>query len=120
MQSQSEGDSVKILSQKPSLEESLIVGQKVKLIVEIEYELNTSSTGDVSLVVQDASNNSVANELYVIRKGKNRETLEAEVTVPDTRALVLFTPLSPQGISRTTIVESISYKVEKADPLKEK
>ena len=118
--SASKGDSVRILSQSPSLEESLTVGQKVKLSVEVEYELNTGSSGDVTLVVQDASNNTVANELYPIRKGMHKETLEAEVTVPDTRALVLFTPLTPQGNSRTTVVESISYKVEKAGPLKEK
>ena len=118
--SDSKVDSVKILSETPSLEEALTVGQKIKLRVEVEYELNTGSSGNVTLVVQDASNKTVANELYAAQKGKHKETLEAEVTVPETRALVLFTPLTPQGNSSTTVVESVSYKVEKAGPLKEK
>lgn len=69
--------------------------------------------GQIALVVQGASNETLANEFYIASKGKHTEKLEATITVPDTRLIHVFTPLSPQGQSSTTIVESRMHKVVK-------
>lgn len=106
-------DSVKILSASPKLNETLKVGATVNIKYEVKYNLASADTGSLTLVVQGASNETLGNELYVIHKGSGTEVLEAEIVVPDTRAIQVFTPLSPQGTSSTTIVESRLYKVER-------
>uniref|UniRef100_UPI003D152E04 hypothetical protein n=1 Tax=Amphritea sp. TaxID=1872502 RepID=UPI003D152E04 len=76
------------------------------------YNLASADTGSLTLVVQGASNETLGNEFYVVYKGAGTEILEAEIVVPESRAVQVFTPLSPQGTSSTTIVESRFYKVE--------
>jgi len=105
------GDSVKILSVKPEQTAELKVGDTVKIAYEVEYNLESSEIGQIALVVQSASNEILANEFYVASKGQHKEVLEAEIVVPDTRLIQVFTPLSPQGRSQTTIVESRIHKV---------
>jgi hypothetical protein len=105
------GDSVKILSVKPEQTVGLKVGDTVKIAYEVEYNLESSEIGQIALVVQSASNEIIANEFYVASKGQHKEVLEAEIVVPDTRLIHVFTPLSPQGRSQTTIVESRLHKV---------
>lgn len=107
------GDAVKILNSSPALTETLKVGQKVKLSIDVEYTLSSSDSGSIALVVQDASNGLIRSEMYVAQKGTHKEKLEAEITVPDTRAVVIFTPLAINPSSGATVLETQSYKVIK-------
>lgn len=104
-------DSVKIINVSPEATETLKVGSRVKIRYEVQYSLVSTDSGYLTLVVQDASNQTLGNEFYVVHKGSGTEILEAEIVVPETRAVQVFTPLSPQGSSSTTIVESRIYKV---------
>jgi len=107
------GDSIKILSVSPEKSEVLKVGQKVKFSFNVEYTLNSAESGNVVLVIQTASVQSLGNELYIAQKGTHTETLEAEITIPDTRAIIVFTPLSGESVSGTSVVQSVTYKVSK-------
>lgn len=106
-------DSVNILSAYPAVTETLKAGSSVKIRYEVHYNLASAESGSLTLVVQGASNETLGNEFYVVHKGSGTEILEAEIVVPESRAVQVFTPLSPQGSSSTTIVESRLYKVEK-------
>ena len=106
-------DSVKILSVSPELTKTLKVGSSVKIKYKVQYNLASADSGSLTLVVQSASNETLGNEFYVVHKGGGTEVLEAEIVVPETRAVQVFTPLSPQGTSSTTVVESRLYKVER-------
>jgi hypothetical protein len=105
-------DSVKILSASPAITETLKTGASLKIIYEVQYNLASADTGSLALVIQGASNETLSNEFYVVQKGSGTEVLEAEIIVPQSRAVQVFTPLSPQGSSSTSIVESRLYKVE--------
>ena len=106
-------DSVKILRFSPEETETLKVGSNVKFKFEVEYNLATTDSGRLALVVQGASNERISNEFYVVQKGRGIEILEADIVVPETRAVHVFTPLTPKGSSSTTVVELRRYKVEK-------
>lgn len=83
----------------------------MQFIVNVEYNLESSETGDIALIIQGASNESLANEFYVAEKGKHVETLQATITIPETRLIRVFTPLTLQNDSSSTIVETFMYKV---------
>lgn len=105
-------DSVKILSASPDHTVTLKVGSRVTMRYEVQYNLESAETGSLTMVIQTASNETLGNEFYVVDKGSGTQFMEAEIVVPDTRAVQVFTPLNPQGNSRTTIVESRLYRVE--------
>ena len=71
----------------------------------------TADSGTLGLVVQDANNTPIAQSLDVILKGTASQVLEADFTVPDTKAVHVFIPLSAQGQSATSTVTSRSFKV---------
>ncbi|MCA6217181.1 hypothetical protein KGA65_11570 [Ideonella sp. B7] len=104
------GSSVHIASVSPSVAEVLQAGEEVKMKVEIEYTLGADS-GTLALVVQAADNSAVAQNFEVVTKGSGRAILEAEFLVPNTKAIQIFTPLSAQGQSSTSTVESRAFKV---------
>ena len=104
------GSSVQIASVSPSVGEPLRVGEKVKLKVDVNYTLTTES-GTLALVVQAADNSAISQNFEVVTKGKGNVTLEAEFIVPSTKAIQIFTPLSAQGQSSTSTVESRAFKV---------
>jgi hypothetical protein len=105
------GDSVEILEVSPTLDSTLKAGELVTFELRVEYELVSATTGSITLVVQDASSATLSNETYVVHKGKGIETLRAEIVVPNSRAVQVFTPLTPRGQRATTIVDSRLYKV---------
>jgi hypothetical protein len=111
--SSAKGDQIKILEAFPKTSEKLKVGSNVAFKYKVQYNLVSSDTGTITLVVQGASNETLANALYVVEKGDGIKTLEAKIAVPDTRAVQVFTPLSPQNSLSTTIVDYRQYKVEK-------
>ena len=106
-------DSITILNVSPKQTEALKVGSEVEIKYEVEYTLESSDLGQITLVIQGASNEPIANENYIATKGTHIETLEATITVPDTRLIHVFTPLSIQGQSRTSIVQSRLHRVIK-------
>jgi hypothetical protein len=104
------GSSVQIASISPSIGEPLRVGEKVKLKVDVNYTL-TGESGTLALVVQAADNSAISQNFEVVTKGSGKVTLEAEFVVPSTKAIQVFTPLSAQGQSSTSTVESRAFKV---------
>jgi hypothetical protein len=90
----------------------LHVGERVKLHVVAGYMLE-AETGTVALVVQAADNAGIAQNMDAISRGNGKSVLDAEFTVPDTRAVQVFVPIHSQGQQGgTSIVDSRAYHVE--------
>jgi hypothetical protein len=111
-QSSSAESTVKIAMITPDISKPLYVGDTVKLQVDVSYIMSGDS-GTVSLVVQrgESGGRPLASATEVVLKGKGTVRLEAEVRIPETRALQVFTPLSHQGQGATSIVDYRVYKV---------
>jgi hypothetical protein len=106
-------DTVKILSVSPTTESVLHPGEKVPVRVEVEYTLDSSQSGTITLVIQQGEygGEPLANETRVVQKGSGKLVLAKEIDVPKTSAIQLFTPLSPQGATSTTVVDTRAYAV---------
>jgi len=104
------GSSVQIASVSPPITQSLRVGESVKMKVDVNYAL-TDESGTVALVVQAADNSSIASTMEVVAKGSGTLSLETNFVVPTTKAIQIFTPLSGQGQSSTSTVDSRAFKV---------
>jgi hypothetical protein len=106
-------DSVRILSISPGIETPLKVGAAASFSVEVEYNLVTSASGTLTLVIQqgESGREPLANETVVVQKGKGTITLRKEISVPDTAAVQVFVPLTAQGESSTSVVDSRAYGV---------
>ncbi len=104
--------SVKIVSISPDLSKPLHVGQKTTIKVDVEYVM-TDDSGTITLVIQkgESGGSPLANITEVVLKGKDKITLEAEIQIPDTKSILVFTPLSRQGDTGTRIVDQRAYKV---------
>ena len=72
-------------------------------------------SGTITLVIQkgESGGSSLANMTEVVLKGKGTLKLEADILIPDTRAIQIFTPLSHQGDAGTSIVDVRAFKVTK-------
>ena len=77
------GAFVKIVSVSPGIATALKVGDKVKVQVEVNYNLPSDGGGIVSLVVQAANNASLANNMEVVKQGSGKAIISAEFVVPD-------------------------------------
>jgi hypothetical protein len=108
------GSTVKILSTSPVHSESLNRGDLVRLRVEVEYRLNADS-GTLSLVVQESDTSSISVQTEVVARGTGTSVFETEFVVPDTKAILLFTPLTGQGQTKTSTVDTLAFKVEADD-----
>lgn len=108
------GSTVKILSTSPVHSESLIRGDLVRLRAEVEYRLNADS-GTLSLVVQESDTSSISVQTEVVTRGTGTSVFETEFVVPDTKAILLFTPLTGQGQTKTSTVDTLAFKVEGDD-----
>lgn len=109
---QSNSNYVKIISMKPALTESLLAGSNVDFEVEVKYSMK-EDFGVITLVIQRAESNfmPLANEVEIVQSGQGRVMLKASVDIPDTKAIQIFTPLNPQGVNQTSVVDSRIYKV---------
>jgi hypothetical protein len=106
------GTFVTISEISPDPKLPLRVGERVKLHVVAGYMLE-ADTGTVALVVQAADNAGIAQNMEAIVRGNGKSVLEAEFTVPDTRAVQVFVPIHAQGQQGgTSIVDSRAYRVE--------
>lgn len=108
-------DTVRIATLTPGTDAPLRVGDKVTLRVEVAYTLTSADTASIVLVVQRGESGQLplANETRVVEKGSGSVTLVKELEIPDTAALLVFTPLSIQGSASTNVVDSRAYKVIK-------
>ena len=104
------GSTVSIVSITPSISQQLRFGEKVKLNVKAAYTL-TSESGTLALVVQDSNNTPLAQTINVVLKGSGTEEFAVEFTVPETKAVQVFVPLSAQDQGSTATVSSRAYKV---------
>jgi glucan biosynthesis protein len=102
---------VRIMKLAPDPATPLRVGDKVKLEVEVNYALTTADSGTLAVVVQAADDRNLAQNAAAIRKGAGKAALGVEFVVPQTSAVRVFTPLSPQGQSATSTVALRTYKV---------
>jgi len=106
------GTFVTISEISPDPKVPLRVGERVKLHVVAGYMLE-AETGTVALVVQAADNAGIAQNMEAISHGNGKSVLDAEFTVPDTRAVQVFVPIHSQGQQGgTSIVDSRAYRVE--------
>jgi hypothetical protein len=108
-------DSVKIISMSPDTASTLHVGEMVPLEVAVEYTLASAQSGTVTLVVQQGEygGEPLANEVQVIQKGSGKLQFKKDVTVPQTQAIQVFTPLGAQGATSTTVVDMRAYAVNR-------
>lgn len=104
------GSTVSIVEMTPSTGSLLSAGAAVSLKVKVAYTL-TSDSGTLGLVVQDSNNVPLAQTMSVVLKGSATEEMNVSFTVPDTKAVQVFTPLSAQGQTATSTVSSRAYKV---------
>ena len=106
------GTFVTISEISPDPKVPLRVGERVKLHVVAGYMLEADA-GTVALVVQAANNAGIAQNMEAIVRGNGKSVLDAEFTVPDTRAIQVFVPIHVQGQQGgTSIVDSRAYRVE--------
>ena len=109
----SAGSSIKIERIEPPLAQALRPGDKVKFEVEISYVV-TAESATVGLIVQrgDSGENAVLSfTTDIALKGSGKLKMSTEAVIPETRVIHVFTPLSHQGASRTSVVDMRSYKV---------
>ncbi len=111
--SSSEGNVVKIVSISPDINTPLQVGSSVEISVDVEYTLKQNK-GEITLVLQqgDATPTiSLGEVVSPIKKGSGKLTLKANITIPKTDSIQVFTPLRIPGESQTTIVDMRVLKV---------
>jgi len=104
------GSSVRIVHISPPTSSVVHVDDRLSVLVEAEYSL-TADSGVVSLIIQGSDIFPIAQDTQVVTKGAGKLTLKAEVVVPDTKAIQVFTPLSAEGQGITTTVDHRAYKV---------
>jgi hypothetical protein len=102
--------SISIVTIEPDTTGTLHVGEQIKLRVVATHTLDADS-GTITLVVQAADNSRIAQNFEVISRGNAKTTLEAEFTVPNTKAIQVFVPLMAQGQGPTSTVDSRAYRV---------
>lgn len=111
--SSSKENSVKIVSISPDINTPLQAGSSVEISVDVEYSLKQNK-GEITLVLQqgDATPTiSLGNVDKPIKKGSGKLTLKANITIPKTDSIQVFTALSIPGESQTTTVDMRVLKV---------
>jgi hypothetical protein len=110
----SSGNKVKIVNISPDINTPLQVGNSYEIVVSVEYSLKQDN-GSITLVLQRGDAVSTAsilgNVTEAISKGNGQLTLKANITIPNTNSIQVFTPLSIPGESQTTTVDMRVFKV---------
>lgn len=108
------GDFINIVSMTPSNSSPIYVGQEVNVVVKIDYILESADIGSITLVIQKAEHDgkpTIPNESDIILRGSGTVILNKEFIVPETKGIIILTPLTPDGQSQSSIVQSKMYKV---------
>jgi hypothetical protein len=91
---------VRIAKLSPEATVPLKVGEKVNLLIEIDYALTKA-----------ADNKSLGQKVQAIAKGVGKAKLAVDFVVPQTSAVKVFAPLSGEGQTSTSTVALRTYKV---------
>lgn len=102
---------VNIVSIDPPTSEILQVGLDYTITAEVSYSFNASE-GEISLVIQrgESGHPPIYYTAHPISKGEGVIILKSEFTVPNTKSIQVFTPLTSQGDTSTSVVATRSYK----------
>jgi hypothetical protein len=108
----SSGSTIRIKKITPSISEELKPGAKITIVVELHYNLAAKS-GRAGLVIQRASSNGspLATEFVKVVQGAGDTKIQAQITVPKTTSLQIFTPLYHDGGEATSVVDSRVFEV---------
>ena len=103
---------VRISSITPPTSDTLFVGKDYDIAVEVEYSF-LDDEGEVGLVLQrgESGNMPIAYSTQPISKGNGKITLRTSITVPKTNAVQVFTPLTAQGDTSTSVVATRTFRV---------
>jgi hypothetical protein len=106
------GSSIRIKKIQPSIAQSLKPGEKVAFVVELQYKL-AAEAGGAALVIQRAESGHapLAHAYRKLSQGSGSVTLQAEVMIPDTTTIQIFTPLYHQGGGSTSVVDGRVFEV---------
>jgi len=104
---------VRILSISPDPSQPLYVGEEVKVMVNIEYEM-VDPSGSITLVIQrgESGHPPLASAARKITQGSGQIEISTSFTVPDTKSIQVFTPLSAEGAVQTRVVDVRTYQVK--------
>jgi hypothetical protein len=102
---------VRIAKLSPDATVPLKVGEKVNLLIEIDYALTKADSGAVMVVVQTADNKSLGQRVQAVVKGVGKAKLAVDFVVPQTSEVRVFAPLSGEGQTSTSTVALRTYKV---------
>ena len=108
----SNSDNVSILSIIPSTMQSLYVGQEYEFEIVVEYTFS-ARVGELGLVIQrsESEYQPISYSSQRILKNKGQLTLKAKITVPETKAIKVFIPLTTNGDNSTSVVSVKNYNV---------
>jgi len=109
-------DSVSISSISPAAGTRLAPGSSVTFNARIDYELSSSATGTITVVIEDQSNAILTTHPQVrtsVSRGRGSVNLSDQITVPASGVTTVrvFFPLNMAGVSSTNVVVSASYPV---------
>ncbi|HEV7515962.1 MAG TPA: hypothetical protein VGR07_06655 [Thermoanaerobaculia bacterium] len=109
-------DSVSISSISPAAGTRLAPGSTVTFTARIDYELSSTLTGAITLVIEDQLNQVLTTHPQVrtsVTRGRGSVSLSDQITVPASGVTTVrvFFPLSMEGVSSTSVVASVSYPV---------
>ncbi|MBU2529947.1 MAG: hypothetical protein KKD35_02810 [Elusimicrobia bacterium] len=80
--------------------------------VTVKYTLK-GDRGHITLVIQKADNGYIGTIMEPIKKGSNKIALKKSITIPETMAISVFISLAVQGETKTTVVDSRTFTVNK-------
>lgn len=106
------GSSIRIKKIQPTIAQPLKPGEKVTFIVDLNYNL-AAELGGAALVIQRAESGYVplAHTYTNLSQGSGTVTLQAEVEIPATSAIQIYTPLYHQGGGSTSVVDNRVFEV---------
>ena len=114
-----QGNFVRIVSIEPDNSKPMVVGEKADFKLKIEYQLKDPKAA-ISLVIQKAETDVknltdavIASKTKAVTQGSGTVNLTQTITVPDTEAIKVFTPLIVEGEKQTQTVDGRTYEVKK-------
>lgn len=101
---------VTISSITPSTEKPLQAGTKVRLAVNVDYEVPKPG-GILGIVVQDSNNGPVKSNLKEVPSGAGKMSSEIEFIVPNVKHIDVHVPLYVKGETKSSQVAVKQFKI---------
>jgi len=112
-----DGYLIDLVSVDPAPGTALTPGSKVTFRVTVRYQLSVTNSGYIVLVFQDEEDSSAKDNapqaMQAVVGPAGVVTLTDTIYVPRSKELVLFVPLVPDGMKRTTGEVTIRYPLKK-------